>query len=315
MIRNKKTFIKRFLNYINGLIEDNEQENIDYLLLEVMDRFRLFVSNPDQIDNLILIHKFCSDTWKNGSKYLNFYTMHNQEHAVSLIKNVNTITKKISELQVNQNEAFILYASCYLHDISMVTVPNLLDIVKDEEAKGKIEKDYDDLIQKFESGNLTYKINELIKIHNRVYDTIANYVRRTHPATSAKEIGKHNELNFLSKESRQMIAKISLSHGNDAKDIYGFELNCKNKKRKKKAETNNTYKQTGFSYDEQKLKIMLRIADVLDINRYRVSKVVFSHNLDKFDGITKFHWISHLLTEGSDINVSYNDEMEKNESY
>lgn len=305
MIRNKKTFIKRFLHFINVLIDDNEQENIDYLLLEVMDRFRLFVSNPDQIDNLILIHKFCSDTWKNGSKYLNFYTMHNQEHAVSLIKNVNTITKKISELQVNQNEAFILYASCYLHDISMVTVPNLLDIVKDKDAKGTIEKDYDNLIQKFESGNLTYKINELIKIHNKVYDTIANYVRRTHPTTSAKEIGKHNELNFLSKESRQLIAKISLSHGNDAKDIYGFELNCKSKKRKKKAETNNTYKQTGFSYDEQKLKIMLRIADVLDINRYRVSKVVFSHNLDKFDGITKFHWISHLLTEGSDINVSY----------
>ena len=50
---------------------------------------------------------------------------------------------------------------------------------------------------------------------------------------------------------------------------------------------------------------MLRIADLLDINRYRISKVVFNHNLDKFDGITKFHWISHLLTEDSDINVSY----------
>lgn len=305
MIRNKKTSINRFLDFINRLIKDNEQENIDYLLLEVMDRFRVFVSNPEQIDNLILIHKFCSDTWKNGSKYLNFYTMHNQEHAVSLIKNVNTITKKISELQVNQNEAFILYASCYLHDISMVTVPNLLDIVKDNKAKAKIEKDYDNLIQKFESGNMTYKINELIKIHNKVYDTIADYVRRTHPEISAREIGKHNELNFLTTESRQMIAKISLSHGDDAKDVYGFDFDCKNKKIKSKTDIKSTENKYSLSYDEQKLKIMLRIADVLDINRYRVSKVVFNHNLDKFDGITKFHWISHLLTEDSDINVSY----------
>lgn len=331
MIRNQKTFIKRFLNFINGLIGDNEQDNIDYLLLEVMDRFRLFVSNPDQIDNLILIHKFCSDTWKNGSKYLNFYTMHNQEHAVSLIKNVNTITKKISELQVNKNEAFILYASCYLHDISMVTVPNLLDIVKDEEAKNSLLTQYRPLnvmyrqwkkyrhsnkrfkqlllrVKKIKNHN--YKINKLIKIHNKIYDVIANYVRRTHPETSAREIGKHNELNFLSTESRQMIATISYSHGDEAKNIYGFnleEMNLEDRKKDKykEREEKEKNKEIRLIYDEQKLKIMLRIADVLDINRYRVSKVVFSHNLDKFDGITKFHWISHLLTEDSDINVSY----------
>ena len=102
-----------------------------------------------------------------------------------------------------------------------------------------------------------------------------------------------------------MIAKISLSHGDDAKDVYGFDFDCKNKKIKSKTDIKSTENKYSLSYDEQKLKIMLRIADVLDINRYRVSKVVFNHNLDKFDGITKFHWISHLLTEDSDINVSY----------
>lgn len=305
MIRNKKTSIKSFLNFINRLVEDNEQENIDYLLLEVMDRFSVFVSNPEQIDNLILIHKFCSDTWKNGSKYLNFYTMHNQEHAVSLIKNINTITKKISELKINQNEAFILFASCYLHDISMVTVPNLVDIIKDKDSKDQIEKDYNSIFNninvehKEQSGSDNYKINELIKIHNKIYDIIANYVRKTHPETSAIEICKHNELNFLSNECRQLIACISLSHGEDTKNIYGFDLDDK------KSKIKDNSQKSRLIFDEQKIKIMLRIADLLDINRYRISKVVFNHNLDKFNDITKFHWISHLLTENSDINVSY----------
>lgn len=331
IVRNKKTSINRFLEFINRLIKDNEQESIDYLLLEVMDRFRLFVSNPDQIDNLILIHKFCSDTWKNGSKYLNFYTMHNQEHAVSLIKNVNTITKKISELQVNQNEAFILFASCYLHDISMVTVPNLLDIVKDKESKNSLTEHYRILNRDSQHGeksrhrkkrikqlifrvknikNNNYKINKLIKIHNRVYDIIANYVRRTHPETSAIEISKHRELNFLSNECRQLIAKISLSHGDEVYNIYGFNIENRSQEGEIQYINNGNEnkvqnKEIHLIYDEQKLKIMLRIADLLDINRYRISKVVFNHNLDKFDGITKFHWISHLLTEDSDINVSY----------
>ena len=45
--------------------------------------------------NLILVHKYTCDVWKNGSKHLYFYTLHNQEHAVDLIQNSLKIIRAI----------------------------------------------------------------------------------------------------------------------------------------------------------------------------------------------------------------------------
>ena len=51
---------------------------IDYAIMEDLDAFKQFVREPVQIDHLIKIHQYTCDVWKNGSKYLYFYTLHNQ---------------------------------------------------------------------------------------------------------------------------------------------------------------------------------------------------------------------------------------------
>lgn len=354
LVRNKKIRNNDLINKIKLIIQNDEIEAIDYLLLDVIERFKKYVSIPVYIDDLILIHKFCCDTWKNGSKYLNFYTMHNQEHAVSLINISTNLTKKISRLQLKQNEYFILFSSCYLHDISMVTVPDLLEILSDKKSVESILTNYykhnhidkraiiklirhnfysrnrKDIINRAITRintvskrqralkHIVYKTiprnskeiaNDFIKIHNNIYDIIATYVRSNHHIKSAEEICKHKELVFLDDSLRHLIAKSSVAHGYDAEIIYGIDLN---EKKSCKISKIISEEKEFLKFDEQKIQIMLRLADLLDINRYRVSRVVFNHNLDKFDDNTKFHWISHLLTENCNIDVSYEHDNVQN---
>ena len=39
---------------------------------------------------MIQIHRFTNEIWKNGSKFLYFYTLHNEEHAIALIKAIGS---------------------------------------------------------------------------------------------------------------------------------------------------------------------------------------------------------------------------------
>ena len=50
---------------------------IDYTIFEVLEIYKRYVVEPKYIDNLILVHKYTCDVWKNGAKHLYFYTLHN----------------------------------------------------------------------------------------------------------------------------------------------------------------------------------------------------------------------------------------------
>jgi len=89
-----------------------------------------------------LVHKYTCDIWKNGSKHLYFYTLHNQEHAVDLIQNSIKIVKAIDYIDISSNDYYILFIACYLHDISMVTFPNLDSIQLDNYNTNKIYSDF-----------------------------------------------------------------------------------------------------------------------------------------------------------------------------
>lgn len=81
--------------------------------------------NPLQVDALIQTHRFVNALWINGSKFLNAYTLHNEDHAITLIRNCVRIIKVIDYLNLKTFDYFILFLACYLHDISMVEHPNL----------------------------------------------------------------------------------------------------------------------------------------------------------------------------------------------
>ena len=69
-------------------------------LLEVIHVFISKVKNPEWIDNIILTHREVKGLWYNGSKFMNSYTLHNEEHAVTLIKAVVRLIKAIDYLNI-----------------------------------------------------------------------------------------------------------------------------------------------------------------------------------------------------------------------
>lgn len=47
------------------------------------------------------------------------------------------------------------------------------------------------------------------------------------------------------------------------------------------------------------------MADVLDMSKYRVSTLILNNNLDNMGAISRFHWLSHLVTIGYNIETQY----------
>ena len=58
-------------------------------------------------------------------------------------------------------------------------------------------------------------------------------------------------------------------------------------------------------------KILLRLADLLDMSNCRISRPILYHNLDQMSEESAFHWISHLLTQGYELKTEYNIVEEK----
>ena len=272
---------------INLLDEDNVSK-IDYSIMEVLEIFRTFIKYPILIDNLILVHQYTCDVWKNGSKYLYFYTLHNQEHAIDLIKNVIKVIKAVDYLQISMNDYYIVFISCYLHDISMVKIPSMDEFLMDSTIADQISRNYlDEIKDRCLIDNREIK-QLLIKFYKEIDVFFENRIRSNHAKESADEIRTRNDLYFLDDCLREKVAEISLAHGQRVEDVYNIKSDAK-----------NSLVSTKFD------KILLRIADLLDMSSYRVSKPILNHNIEQMSSISAFHWISHLLTKGYKLETKY----------
>jgi len=87
--------------------------------------FRVQVKRPEWVDDLIITHRLIKGLWYNGSKFLNSYTVHNEEHAVTLINKLLEVINWIDYFALKDVDYYILFLACYLHDISMVIHPDL----------------------------------------------------------------------------------------------------------------------------------------------------------------------------------------------
>lgn len=258
----------------------------DYSLLQVMNIFQTFVCNRVQIDQLILIHKYCSDTWKNGSKHLHFYTLHNQEHAVTLIQIAVRWIHTISYFNLKKNDYFILFAACYLHDISMVTLPDYSNFyANDNDNADQILSDVE--LQLKSKDNIKSK-QALLESYQKIDAYFESNVRSNHASNSANEIRNFKELDFLDPYTREFIARISEAHGDNTENIYRLPS-----------------KGNTELINEKQLKILLRLSDLLDMACYRISDVILKHNLSKLNKVSRFHWISHLITAGCSLSAEY----------
>ena len=286
LLRNKHFCLEKLKSIQDNLLRSEYSQYIDYSIMQVIGIFSTFVSEPIYIDNLILVHKYTCDIWKNGSKHLYFYTLHNQEHAVDLVQNSIKILKSIDYIDISRNDYYVLFIACYLHDISMVTLPDLNKLQQDEYTTNKL---YSDFTKDYNPRDSKKDILKLLKDYYMKIDSYyEGLVRDNHAKDSANEIRNRKELGFIDSSLREIVAEISEAHGYDVRDIYKIKSVAKSK-----------------MWSIKFTKIILRLADLLDMSNYRVSKLILDHNLDNMGTISRFHWLSHIVTSGYEIKTTY----------
>lgn len=118
-------------------------------------------------------------------------------------------------------------------------------------------------------------------------------VRDNHTKLSAEFIKQRHDsyLKFIEESALQIVAEVAESHGYNASEVYG---------RKSKAKQD--------LYSIKYMMILLRLADVLDMTKDRISYYILKENINQMETVSQFHWISHLITDQCNIKTSYSQE-------
>ena len=303
-LRNHNFDLEQFEEFIEH-IKDKDVSNqmgIDMGLLEVLNVFIRNVRKSEWVDALIRTHRLTKGLWYNGSKFLNSYTLHNEEHAVTLITKSLELTNRIDYFVLKDIDYYILFLACYLHDISMVIHPDM-GRMSSENGKNMalisdLMKQMDEEVKKFETIDTEDRKNSrfkdagkfLIKVFNEVYGYFEALVRDNHAKDSAKFIRDHSNslLNYLEPTLLSYVAKVSESHGYEVMDVYGLKSRAKDD-----------------TISLKYLMILIRMADLLDVANDRVNYHLLRQNLKNLSLSSKFHWISHLVTDKIELNTNY----------
>jgi len=303
-LRNHNFDLEQFEEFIEHIDEKDisNKMGIDMGLLEVLNIFIRNVRNPEWVDSLIVTHRLIKGLWYNGSKFLNSYTLHNEEHAVTLIIKSLELTNRIDYFALKDIDFYILFLACYLHDISMVIHPDLgrlssdngKNIVLISELLGQMKTE----VEKFEDIASGDKKNSRFKnagkfltdVFNRVYGYFEALVRDNHAKDSAQFIRDHSGslLYYLEPTLLSYVAKVSESHGYDVLDVYGLKSRAKDD-----------------TISLKYLMILIRLADLLDVANDRVNYHLLRQNLKNLSLTSKFHWISHLVTDKIELDTDY----------
>lgn len=303
-LRNRRFNCKECMLFVQS-INPHDLSNrmaIDMGILAVLNLFIRKAQKPEWVDSLILTHRVVKGLWYNGSKFLNSYTLHNEEHAVTLINKAVRIIKTIDYLCIKNIDYYILFLSCYLHDISMVIHPDLYGLCGDNEASLSIISDFIDGIRnEFEKFNTidTSDIRStrlkdtgkfMIDVFKRIFGFFENSVRDSHPWDSAKYIRNSTNrfFKYIDPAMLSFVATVSESHGYDAADVYGLKSTAKDDL-------------ISLKY----MMIVIRMADLLDLANDRVNYHLLRENIPHMGEVSKFHWISHLITDEIQLTARY----------
>lgn len=296
--RNKNIEIEDFKIFVLKILSNYNDIKLDPIIYEAMHYFNKHISNPKLLDDLILTHKFVSDYWKHGSKFLHFYTLHNHEHAIELIKASHKLTQTINYFSIKEIDYYILFMSCYLHDISMVKYPDLKStfLKGDLEASNIIYSNFKrsiiDLNGKVHTVKPVDIKNIILSNYLEVDGMFENLIRSRHANESAGMIRTIKDLDFIDPLYRDIIAEISASHGHDPIDIYSVKSFAKDR-----------------NVSSKYIKILLRLSDLLDMSENRITDTILSNSGEFMTDISRYHWISHKVIKG------YAFEVEENFSY
>lgn len=309
ILRNRRFKSEFFFEFLRKLHCDdiNEKMDIDLAILEALEIFRQRVHYPDKIDKLILTHRIVKSLWHNGSKFLNAYTLHNQEHALTLIKNVVRLINNIDFLNLKAYDYFLLFQACYLHDISMVIHPNIASFNETDSGADQLVSKWLMNISETNQNikeiinNIDLSSDKVLELRQRIgrklvdaFQDVFNFfeqkLRSHHPSDSARLIKywQVSILSYLSELEAETIATISDSHGWDSNDVYYLRSSAKDDL-------------VSIKY----MMILIRMADLMDMANDRIDYHILKQNRSQMGLTSRFHWISHLVTESFKLDVNY----------
>lgn len=305
--RNRFFKFDRFMSLASDVLQnaDGDSDVVDYKIMDALHIFIAKVNDPEKVDSLILVHRLVNGLWKNGSKFLHFYTLHNEEHSVELIKNVVRLVNTIDYFSLKKLDFYILFLACYLHDISMVIHPNIETFCEENNDTNNIYSNFIESLCDSKKPVINKNKPEIkqfiLEYFKMVFEYFENSVRSVHAQQSAKFIIDRCEtpyLKFIDKAILQTVAHVSEAHGYDCEEVYG---------RKSFAKTE--------IYSLKYMMILIRMADLLDLSKDRVSYYIMKENIKHMSKVSQFHWISHYITDNCTIKASfkpiYNDEKSK----
>lgn len=294
-LRNKYNDIFKFKEYYNEITKNNvlniNEYNVDYSLFEVLYDFVYNIREQKMIDNLIHTHFYVYSLWSNGSILFKYYTLHNEIHAIDIIKTIGTLSSVIHSQTLNKNEKYFLYLSAYLHDISMADLPSK-DTYDETILEVSFYKDFISKIKGILSNKNAHDFeNKLFReIENLSHDfmsKLTDYVRNNHAENSKIKINTLDELDYLNITDRNIVSIVSEAHNFNRSQLFfsKFDINDK--------------------FNMLQMILFLRLADVLDIGKNRAHEVVLKNSFEFIDDYSKYQWISHLVTNKRIITSDY----------
>lgn len=216
------------------------------------------------------------------------FTLHNANHSIHVIKNIEDLIPPETLEQLNAIEISILIYAAYLHDIGMISSSDeRKQIVKTSEFKKLLTSD-EELYEKFEKAKKDGDYEAVLDIENKAF---TDFLRKNH-VERAHKIIKEYELDFeiLWKGTSyyKWVKAVCDSHGLPVKELkkndnWPIDVLVRNK-----------------PVNVQYLSLVLRLADILDLDSERTPKHLFYH-INPKDEISIQEWEKHLSITGFQI--------------
>lgn len=307
--RTLKFWEYRILSFLHNKMFDRDDffdlleditKNYDYLCHEVdtnFEKIRAIVDDnlghSKDKDIIMCLHYYVHCVWKNGSRDLTFFTLHNQEHSIELIQNYMKLSPKLlNKFSLDKDEKFILFSACYLHDIGMLKGLSIYELY--DLKNMKLIEFYEDVSKYFNEIKIIKMeamLRKIYLIHDQTESFFENMVRSQHPARAKEDIVM-DEMLPLTDLEKKYVAEVSINHGNDYEKVYGIVSEEKFRNRK---------------IDLRKISIWLRLLDLTDISKSRVTQAVFSRYFERMGIVSRFHWLKHLCVDNIEFRCSYDN--------
>ncbi|MFJ7931517.1 ATP-binding protein [Peribacillus sp. NPDC096448] len=267
---------------MNGPINDLEETRLYQLLVDREDR------EEKLSEKVKLIVRHIAPLLARIPEKMPEYTLHDATHSIKVIRIMGKIIPEETLEKLNSIELTLLIISGYLHDIGMTCSTEEREMIiesKEFEQIVKLDSRYEEYLNYKKTDH-----REATFIEDSIF---TEYLRKNHVKRSAEFIerllidGKF-ELSIDDIPLYKYVVAICNGHGEPVKSLYNTKIWPRDKLIK------------GEYVNIQYLTIILRLADILDLDPERTPKVIFEFVNPK-NTVSIQEWQKHRSFIGWDI--------------